>query len=447
MQRHTILLVEDGHSRPSIYRGFLRDSGYDLTTAGSADEALAAVARRRPAVACIDLDLGDGGAMPLLAQLAELKDAPDIVVMTAPGESEMAVRAVSLGAVDFLTKPFDAARLRVTLDNILAQQALRESVATLARRHGAASEHFVGSSPAMLSLYQSIDAIAASEAAVLIIGEGGTGKERAAFAIHEHSIRRDAPFVAFSCAGLSQENMEREFFSEGGAAAEARGGSLYLDEVCELSATQQKILLRFLRQGGSDEGSGTVQGNVRLLCATHADPLRAVQNGELLEDLYYRLSVLPLRLPPLRERGGDIALLAAHFLAEYASHAGKRFRGFSRSAVEVLQRYPWPGNVRQLQNVIREIVTLQDGGQVVEEMLPEQLRSGHLVSIGPAAVTATAPRERVEPLWAVEKRAIEEAIDACDGNVNRAAGLLEVAPSTLYRKLQSWKQGRQRRRG
>ena len=447
-----VLLVEDSQSMTSIYRGYLGSSAYEVTAVGTIGAAREALEAKPVDIVLLDVQLPDGNGLDFVDELLSRENAPDIVVMTAYATADMAVEAVRRGAVDFITKPFDATRLLVTLDNTVAQQKLRRDYARLSRRQGAGFDQFIGDSPAMQSVYQTIEALAASDAAVFVVGESGTGKELAARAIHDNSDRADAGFVILNCGAMPSDRLDHALFGADGAARAADGGTLFLDEVCELEPELQTKLLRFVQFGtflGS--GSGEEQVDARIICATNRDPLRAVQEGTLREDLYYRLHVVPLRMPPLRERGGDIALLAAHYLARFASESGKRFRGFSEDAMQALQRYPWPGNVRQLQNVLQEIVVLHDAGQVTEAMLPDYLQSGHIPTEAPAPATmaASSPeataapataRDVVEPLWLVEKRAIEEAIAACDGNVNRAAGLLEVAPSTVYRKLQSWKQ-------
>jgi two-component system repressor protein LuxO len=238
-----------------------------------------------------------------------------------------------------------------------------------------------------------------------------------------------------------------------GAASVADGGTLFLDEICEMSLELQKKLLRFIQTGTFRKvGSNTLSKvDVRFVCATNRDPIEEVREGRFREDLFYRLHVVPLRMPPLRERGEDIIGIARHFLADFAARENKGFKGFSEPVEAAFQRFPWPGNVRQLQNAVQQIVVLNDGEQVEVDMIPEPISTGHLekalaepaptpiVSAGERAESYVNRREQIQPLWLTEKNAIEAAIDTCDGNVNRAAGLLEVAPSTIYRKLQSWK--------
>ena len=314
----------------------------------------------------------------------------------------------------------------------------------------------------MQSVYKTIDSLAASSATGFIVGESGTGKELAAEAIHEHSPRSGRNFIAINCGAIPSELMESELFghvkgaftgasnSREGAASLADGGTLFLDEICEMSLDLQKKLLRFIQTGtfrkvGSDKLE-TV--DVRFVCATNRDPLEEVREGRFREDLFYRLHVVPVRLPALRERGEDILMIARDFLEHFSAREGRQFSGFDRAAADAIARYAWPGNVRQLQNTVQQVVVLNDGPEVTLDMLPAPISSGRLEA--PATAERSVPgetrsvsghlsaREQVQPLWLTEKVAIEQAIEACDGNVNRAAGLLEVAPSTIYRKLQAW---------
>jgi DNA-binding NtrC family response regulator len=322
---------------------------------------------------------------------------------------------------------------------------------------------FIGSSPAMQSVYKTIDSLADSDATGFIVGESGTGKELAAEAIHRRSQRRDNAFIAINCGAIPGELMESELFGHvkgaftgasshrEGAASVADGGTLFLDEICEMSLELQKKLLRFIQTGTFRKvGSNTLEKvDVRFVCATNRDPLEEVREGRFREDLFYRLHVVPVRMPPLRERDGDVMMIAEQFLMQFSEKEGKAFRGFSADARETVSRYAWPGNVRQLQNAMQQVVVLNNGELVETAMLPEQVTSGHIdadetrqrepLRVIEGGANHLERRQLIEPLWLTEKRAIESAIQTCGGNVNQAAGLLEVAPSTLYRKLQSWK--------
>ena len=465
-----VLMIEDSVSLSAIYKAYLEDTQYQLVCVESLGSAHAALGAFQPDIVLLDIELPDGNGMDFLAEAAALDKPPKIIVMTAYGTSDMAVQAIQKGAFDFLTKPFDAARLKVTLANAAEQLQLGKRAQELASLERDRYCGFIGKSRSMQSVYKTIDSLASSDATGFIVGESGTGKELAAEAIHQQSPRHGAEFIAINCGAIPGELMESELFghvkgaftgasaNREGAASIANGGTLFLDEICEMSLELQKKLLRFIQTGTFRKvGSNTLeQVDVRFVCATNRNPLVEVSEGRFREDLFYRLHVVPVHMPPLREREDDVLMIANHFLQHFSAQAGKHFDGFSEDAATAIRRYPWPGNVRQLQNAMQQVVVLNEEQQVSQGMLPTPITSGTLefekpaivgASPATAAVTEMVSREhshlvrrqQIEPLWLSEKKAIEAAIESCDGNVNRAAGLLEIAPSTLYRKLQSWK--------
>jgi DNA-binding NtrC family response regulator len=312
----------------------------------------------------------------------------------------------------------------------------------------------------MQAVYRIIESAAPSKATVFITGESGTGKEVCAEAIHQCSPRSEQPFIALNCAAIPHDLMESEIFghvkgsftgAQGdrkGAASLADGGTLFLDEICEMDLDLQSKLLRFIQTGTLQRvGSGKLETvDVRFVCATNRDPLVEVKAGRFREDLYYRLHVIPLSLPPLRERGEDILLLARNLLQNYAREENKRFKDFDAEAVRVLLDYPWPGNVRELQNVVRNIVVLNDRELVSPDILPPPLsgRRGMTAAMAPVSSASGSAEPLlntpIRPLWLVEKETIEQAIASCDGNIPKAAALLEISPSTIYRKKQSWEE-------
>lgn len=466
-----ILMVEDSVSLTAIYKAYLKDTEYELVAVETLGAAHAALGAFQPDIVLLDIELPDGNGMDLLAEATAVSEPPKVIVMTAHGTSDMALDAIQKGAFDFLTKPFDGPRLKVTIDNAAEQLQLGKRAAKLARLERDHYCNFIGKSLAMQSVYKTIDSLAGSDATGFIVGESGTGKELAAEAIHSESTRCNAEFIAINCGAIPSELMESELFghvkgaftgasaNREGAASIANGGTLFLDEICEMSLELQKKLLRFIQTGTFRKvGSNTLeQVDVRFVCATNRDPLVEVREGRFREDLFYRLHVIPVRLPPLREREEDVLMIAEHFLAHFSENENKHFDGFSPEAAEAVRRYAWPGNVRQLQNAMQQVVVLNEGGSVSYDMLPDGVTSGNLESIMPSStldnsdrtIISESPnstalpehqlrREQVEPLWLTEKNAIEAAITACNDNVNQAAGLLEVAPSTLYRKISSW---------
>ena len=463
-----VLMIEDSVSLAEVYKAYLAETAYQVVAVETLGRAHATLGAFGPDIVLLDIELPDGSGMDFLADVRSMENPPEVIVMTAHGTSDMAVKAIGLGAFDFLTKPFDAARLRVTLGNAAAQRQLGKRVNELAVLERDHYGNFIGKSLAMQSVYKTIDSLAGSDATGFIVGESGTGKELAAEAIHQYSARRDKAFIAINCGAIPGELMESELFGHvkgaftgasshrEGAASIADGGTLFLDEICEMSLELQKKLLRFIQTGTFRKvGSNTLeQIDVRFVCATNRDPLEEVREGRFREDLFYRLHVVPVRMPPLRERDGDVLLIARHFLEQFSAREGRAFKKFSDDAQQAITHYAWPGNVRQLQNAMHQLVVLNDGDVVEPSMLPEQVTSGHIdpESVSPreaftviegGAMTGgqayVEKRQRIEPLWLTEKRAIEDAIELCGGNVNQAAGLLEVAPSTVYRKIQGWK--------
>jgi two-component system repressor protein LuxO len=301
----------------------------------------------------------------------------------------------------------------------------------------------------MQAVYRVIEAAAPSRATVFVTGESGTGKELAASAVHRLSPRAAGPFVPINCAAIPRDLIESEIFGHvrgaftgavadrQGAAQAADGGTLFLDEICEMDLALQGKLLRFVQTGQFTPvgASRPVSVDVRFVCATNRDPLAEVKAGRFREDLYYRLHVVPLRLPPLRERGEDVILLAEAFLARAAAEEGRRFRRLSPDAKAALLAHSWPGNVRELENAIRGAVVLADGEELTAEMLPASVR------LSPPSRRAPPPAadpSAILPLAEVERRAIEAAIAACGGNIPRAAAALGISPSTLYRKRAAW---------
>ena len=455
-RRERILLVEDTLPLARAYREYLQSEPYELVHVPNGSAALEAIAQETPDAAILDLQLPDMNGLAVLKAIRAKGAGCAVVVITANGSVNIAVEAMREGAVDFLVKPFNAERLVYTIRNALERQRLSSIVETyrneIDRKQYAG---FVGSSLAMQAVYRTIDSAAASRATIFITGESGTGKEVCAEAIHRKSPRRDKPFVALNCAAIPKELMESEIFghvrgaftgalgNREGAAAQADGGTLFLDEICEMPLDLQVKLLRFVQLGTFTKvgGSDVNKVDVRFVCATNRDPLGEVEGGRFREDLYYRLHVIPIHMPPLREREADVLDLARHFLDVFSQEEGKRFNGFSSAAEAALRVYDWPGNVRQLQNAIRQAIVLNDGELIEVHMLPLPLARGGLGSAPCAAPVAVEPGREgssIRPLAEVERDAIREAIRLTDGNVPKAAALLEVSPSTLYRKLSRW---------
>ena len=452
-ERLNVLLVEDTASLAALYQAYLQDEPLSLTVVNNGQAAIEHIRQHAPDILLLDLILPDMPGMDILQWLHREKLNITTIVITAHGSVDVAVEAMRLGAHDFINKPIEIERLKVTLHNTMKFRQLNQLLDSY--RHdieGEPFQGFIGASLPMQKVYRLIENAAPSSATVFITGESGTGKEVCAEALHQRSGRPDGPFIALNCAAIPRDLMESELFGHvkgaftgalqdrDGAVIRADGGTLFMDEICEMGLELQSKLLRFLQSGQIQPvgSSQQIQVNVRIICATNRDPLVEVEQGRFREDLYYRLHVIPINLPPLRERGADVLSIATALVRQASREEGKLFVGLSEATKDRLQAYHWPGNVRQLQNVIRNAVVLHQGEWIELDMLPAPLdqpiaqdASGEWV----AQDTLPAP---IVPLAILERKAIERAISHCQGNVSRAAALLEVSPSTIYRKLQSW---------
>ena len=508
-----ILLVEDTPTQAEVAKALLRGMGVEIRHAETAGRALADALANPPDAILLDLELPDFGGFELMQKLRAEGVEAAVIVVTANASVNTAVEAMRQGAVDFIVKPYAKARLTVTLNNALEKRALRQELQTVrAQLSRDRFFGFIGASAPMQAVYRTIEGVAASRASVFITGESGTGKELAAEAVHKASPRAAKPFVALNCGAIPRDLLESEVFGHVkgaftgatdnriGAAKQADGGTLFLDEIGEMPLEMQVKLLRFVQTGSFQPvgASRTEKVDVRFVCATNRDPLAEVEAGRFREALYYRLYVVPVELPPLRERDHDSVLIARALLATLSREEGKHFRGFSPEAEQAILVYPWPGNVRQLQNVVRNVVVLHDGQVVEPAMLPPMLlraatRPAAVPAPAPAAVPVPVvapappppapvvapppalalpvapppaplpealpppalvpaytpppppppvyqqPPPRVEPLAVMEKRLILAALEETNQDVARAAALLEINPSTVYRKLQAWK--------
>jgi two-component system repressor protein LuxO len=449
--RPNILLVEDDDILAQAYLEFLRNEPCDATHRSTVAAAIESITRSPPEVVLLDLLLPDASGLEVLGYIQNNALPISVIVMTSEGSINNAVEAMRAGAFDFLVKPVSEARFSATFKNAVERQALRRKVDAY---EGAFTQSgycgFIGASLVMQSVYRVIASAAASNATAFITGESGTGKEICAAAIHSQSPRRNEPLIILNCAAIPKELMESEIFGHTkgaftgavsdrkGAAARANGGTLFFDEIAEMDLALQAKLLRFVQTGVYQPvgGDKTERADVRLVCATNRNPMEEVETGRFREDLYYRLHVIPIELPPLRSRDSDVIGIANHMLATFAKEENKRFSTFSADVEALFRSYSWPGNVRQLQNTIRNIIVLHDGTVVTREMLPAAIRD--LPVDGALPTTFDTQTSPIAPLWLTEKRAIEEAIRHCGGNIPKAADLLAISNSTIYRKRRDW---------
>lgn len=452
-----VLLIEDTLSLQIAYRGMLAAAGYRILVASTAAEGMEQFASGSPEIVLLDLMLPDRDGIDLMRDMLRLRPATRIIAITANGTVNRAVEAIRAGAHEFLVKPFDAPRLILALQNAVRRgEAAAPPPAARTARIPDLVGGFLGSSEAMDRVKGKIASVAGSMATVFITGESGTGKELCALAVHQQSARANGPFIALNCGAIPQDLLESEVFGhmkgsftgaisdKPGAAAAADGGTLFLDEVCEMVSALQTKLLRFLQTSSVLPVGATRprKVNVRIVCATNQNPMEAVRRGQFREDLFYRLYVVPIDMPPLRERGEDVIEIAEAALRHFAAEEGRVFDGLSPEVRGLFRAHPWPGNVRQLLNVIRNVVVLNDGGIVTADMLPESLVQ--TAATGGLAPPPALPRPAEDDPFAgmtlaeVERRAVMAAIERHAGSVPRAARELDVAPSTLYRKLSAW---------
>jgi two-component system response regulator AtoC len=438
-----LLVVDDEVSVQESLR-MLFKTELDVDVASNADEALARAAAAPPDLILLDLVMPGRSGLEVLAALPEPR--PPVVVLTATRTVATAVEAMKLGAADYVTKPFEIEALRMKVRQLLDHRRLREEVARL-RAQVEGRERWagmIGRSEAMQQVFRTVERAAASEASVLVRGASGTGKELVARALHEQGPRAAEPFVAINCAALPEALIESELFghekgaftgaheARAGKLEQAGAGTLFLDEIGELSPSLQAKLLRALESRRIERvgGARSIEVRARLVCATHRDLEAEVAAGRFREDLYYRVHVVPIELPPLAERREDLRLLAEHFLAEAREAAGRGPAGFSRAALATLERYAWPGNVRELRNAIERAVVLGEGERVEQADLPEAIVRGTAVE----GLRDAVREGRVELEIAVEQfeaELVREALIREGWNQTRAAERLGVTRRTL----------------
>jgi two-component system repressor protein LuxO len=453
-----ILLIEDTLSLQMVYRATLINAGHKVVTATTAAEGFALFLQDAPQIVLLDLTLPDSDGLDLMQDILAHTPETHVIVITANGSINVAVEAMRAGAHEFLVKPFDEVRFLSSIDNALRGPEDTRPRNTQRKAPDVPEGAFIGSSHAMARVQEKIASVAQSMATVFITGESGTGKELCALAVHRQSPHNTGPFIALNCGAIPAELLESEVFGHMkgsftgaisdkiGAAAAADGGTLFLDEVCEMLPALQTKLLRFL-QTSSVQPVGATRPhkvNVRIVCATNRDPTEAVRLGQFREDLYYRLYVIPIHMPPLRDRDNDVIEIAEAALNRFAHEEGRQFTALSDDVRHLFQDLPWPGNVRQVLNVMRNVAVLYDGDTVQRHMLPEDLAT--LPPIEPshqAAPTLWRNTPTLDgllgrPLAEVEREIIEATIELHAGSVPRAARVLDVSPSTIYRKLENW---------
>jgi DNA-binding NtrC family response regulator len=437
-----ILVVDDELSIRESLSGWLEQDGFEVESAANGLAALGMIQETRYDIMLIDVKMPEMDGLTLLKKLKEIEPDTAVVMMTAHGAIQDAVDAMRQGAYDYLLKPFDLEELSLTVDKLVRLQTLtmenlilKDRMATMTR-----FENLVGQSPPMLRLFEAIVDVAQSDATVLITGETGTGKELVARAIHAQSPRCYGPFIAINCGAFTEHLLESELFGhEKGAFTDAKytkkgrlemanAGTLFLDEVGDISIKMQIDLLRvletheFTRVGGT----ATLQSDFRVIAATHRDLQQAILEKIFRQDLYYRLNVIHLQVPPLRDRQEDIPLLAQHFLRRFATETNKKIDSIHPAALEAMHNHSWPGNVRELENAIERAVVVEKGRQIKLTDLP--------------FVTPTADKPEIGKLSLeeMERQHIARVLAAEGGNISTSAGVLGINRTTLYHKIKKY---------
>jgi two-component system response regulator HydG len=443
-----ILIIDDDRSMCDVLEAELRKRGFETTATTSPEDAVRRLAEDDFSLVLTDINMHGMSGVDLCRQIVESREDLPVVVMTAYGSMEAAIAAIRAGAYDFVTKPFEMDDIALTMERALKHRALREEVKRL-RRVVVDQQKFddiLGTSSAMKKMYDLIARVAETETTVLITGESGTGKELVAKAIHLRSGRKEGPFVAINCAAMPESLLESELFGHvKGAFTDARTarpglfikasrGTLFLDEIGEMPAGMQAKLLRALQErtvrpvGGDQEQPF----DARIIAATNKDLETEVEERRFREDLFYRINVVRIHVPPLRSRGSDILLLAQHFLERYAAQSRRPVVGMTSAAADKLLNYPWPGNVRELQNCIERAVALAQFDQIGVDDLPDKIKDFKTARI---SVESNDPAELL-PMEEVERRYILKVLEAVGGNKTLAAQVLGFDRRTLYRKLE-----------
>ena len=444
--RGRILIVDDEANARAALSEILREEGYTTETAADGFKALGKLAEFGPDVVLTDLKMPGLDGIGLMEKAQATQSDATFVVMTAFGSIGSAVDAVKRGAYNYLTKPLDFSVLAVVVERAVERSKLLQENGKLRDRlrERNAFGHVIGSHPSMVKLLRLVEQVAPSRASVLIHGETGTGKELVAEMIHRASPRAKAPLVRLNCAALSESLLESELFGHEkgsftgaitrreGRFEQASGGTVFLDEVSEIPLPTQVKLLRFLQERTFERvgGNETLKVDVRILAASNRDLRTRIESGHFREDLYYRLNVVTLEIPPLRDRGSDIPELATFFLGRYATENGKRIDGFSDDALRALGGYGWPGNVRELENAVERAVVLCDGTRIEAKHLPSSIH---------AEVSSDAvPPIPGTTIYDLERYAILRTLETCKGSTSKAATILGISPRKIQYKLHEY---------
>jgi two-component system response regulator PilR (NtrC family) len=454
-----ILVVDDERSMREVLFSMLKNEGYDVTVADGGEAAIETVRRETFDAIITDVRMPKVDGLQVLKAAKDLSPNTVVIMITAFGSSETAVEAMKLGAYDYITKPFKYDEVALNIRRALERKRLRDENLNLKRRLETQYrfENIIGKSAKIVEVFDTIRKIADSNSTVMVTGESGTGKELVAQAIHFNSQRRDKPFISVNCGAIPEGLMESELFghvkgaftgavaNKVGLFSAADGGTLFLDEITEIPSLLQVKLLRAIQEREIRRVGDTkdIKVDVRLIAATNKDLEAAVGDGTLREDLFYRLNVIPIHLPALRERSEDIPLLVAHFLQKFGTELGKDVQGVAPEALALLEQYHWPGNIRELENVVERALVLGTGKVLTAESLPESVRRQRQ----PRGADLDLPEAGLDleaTLDQIERRLLEKALERTKGVQTRAAEVLRLSFRQFRYKLQKHNLGRAR---
>lgn len=451
MANENILIIDDSPEILTQFSNFLKEEGFEVETALDGQAGIAKIEKRFYDLVVTDLKMPGLDGMQVLKYVQENSPDSICIILTGYGTVKNAVEAIKLGAFDYLTKPIKLDEILITLKRALEYRNLRRENINLRNqlKKKYRFENIIGDSEKMQKIFEVIEKVADSDSTILILGESGTGKELIAKAIHYNSYRRESPFIPVNCAAIPSELLESELFGhEKGAFTNAirtrigrfelaNGGTIFLDEIGDMSPVLQSKLLRVLqdRQFERIGGIKTIKTDIRVIAATHQDLKLAVEQKRFREDLYYRLNVIPIHLPPLRERKTDIPLLAHHFLDHFNRTKKKKIKGFTKEAMEKLIQYNWPGNVRELENTIERVVILLDGDFINPQDLPEKFQSLTRNNLPQEIIIPDGGISLEEAVNEFEKKLILQALQKTGWVKNKAARLLNLNRTTLIEKI------------
>lgn len=441
-----ILVVDDEHAIRDILKNFLLKYGHQVSLAESGEEAISLIQENIFDIALVDLKMGEIGGMEVLMFIKDISPDTEVIMITGYGTIDIAVKAMRLGAYDFITKPLlDYEKLKLIIERIMEKRAIANGVKALKvqERDKNKFANIIGTTPVMQKVLSMIEKVCHFDSAVLLTGESGTGKELVARTIHANSPRRDKPFIPINCAAIPENLQESELFGhikgsftdairdKKGLFEEAHGGTIFLDEIADASLSTQLKLLRFLESGEIRRvgENNPIYVDTRLISATNKNIEEEIEKKNFRADLYYRINVVEIHLPPLRERKDDIPLLAQYFIKKHANKAKKNINNISKSALSMLMEYDWPGNVREFENAVQHAIAFSNGEIITPDSLPDYIKSN---------IKDSKSKRKQSPLYELEKSYITQLLDEYSWNIEKVVRISGIGKTTLYRKIKEY---------